>query len=72
MRDLEKGERWGIWRNGENEGFGGMGRMRDLEAGENEGFREMGRMGYLEVGENEVLRGGRKMRDFEEGGEWKI
>ena len=46
-----------------------MGRMRDLEAGENEGFGEMGRMGYLEVGENEVLHGGRKMRDFEEGGE---
>ena len=49
-----------------------MRRMRDLEAGENEGFGgmgRMGRMGDLEVGENEVLRGGRKMRDFEEGGE---
>ena len=42
---------------GENEGFGGMGRMRDLEKGEglgiwrngeNEGFGERGRMRQLE------------------------
>ena len=67
------GERvWGIKRNGVNEGFGGMGRMRDLEKGEgwgiwrngeNEGFGGMGRMGDLEAGENEGF-GGR--------GEWGI
>ena len=43
--------------------------MRDLEEWGEWGIWKQARMRDLEVGENEVLRGGRKMRDFEEGGE---